>query len=670
MISKGKAKSSKSSFRWPWSKKSKSHLPVDQQPEEVSAERVDSTEVNAQATSSSAALQPEGPIWMGASSSANSYTFKQAETPPSFFPNANHWVVNGGLQINATQHASGSNLNDLGWERLMQHTAPNALHDSKYRFDPPKCDEDTRVEVTEELMGWIKDRASPQRLLCMTGAAGSGKSALQQTVAEQCSGEGILASTFFFSSTDPTRNAVSPVIPTIAYQLGLNHHIVREVISAAVTKDPLIFERSLKTQMNKLIVDPIEHISRAVPGPELAALPYAILIDGLDECANEQRQAELLTTIDDCLLQNDALPFRVFIASRPEWAIRSALEETGYLHQRAYHVQLSDQYDASGDIRRVLWRRLRDIGRRSGDPGAQSPSWPSEEDIETLVANASGQFIYAATVIKFVSERRSSPVDRLRAVITWTPEDRAQPFAALDLLYSSIVSAAKEAYEAAHPDRDFLLLFSVLRLLTYQGFDVGSMFQQITSLEDNSHRWLISDLRSLVTMPSGYRGLHYYHKSFIDFIGNAYRSKTLFVTESRTVEFVTVSCFRVLGPVMDRNESSPPIRLIVSNLLVLHFGRLSSPSSFLNALFTGNNVEKLKKWKAVERCLEDRSKENDVGFTSEITYQWLNLLSHALLDTNLSQDEEFHQVIKSFRDKWKQESHESQYFGHEHEGSG
>lgn len=446
----------------------------------------------------------------------------------------------------------------------MQSTAPNALHDSKYRFDPPKCDEDTRVEVTEELMGWIQDRESPQRLLCMTGAAGSGKSALQQTAAEQCSGKGILASAFFFSSTDPTRNTVFAVIPTIAYQLGLNNPLVREAISTAVTRDPLIFEKSLKTQMKRLIVDPIEHLSRAIPKPELTAFPYAILIDGLDECADEQRQAELLATIDDCLLQNEALPFRIFIASRPEWAIRSALEDTGYLHQKAYHIQLSDQYDATGDIRRVLWRRLRDIGRRSDDPRARSPSWPSKEDIETLVANASGQFIYAATVIKFVSERRSSPVDRFQTVLTWTPADRAQPFAALDLLYTNIVYAAKEAYETAHPGRDFLLLFSALRLLNSHAFGVNPLFQQMTNLEDNADRWLISDLRSLVTIQSWHEAfsmssdhfdaLRYYHKSFTDFIQDASRSKTLFVPESRTVDFVIVSCFRVLDTVMDRNE--------------------------------------------------------------------------------------------------------------------
>ena len=68
----------------------------------------------------------------------------------------------------------------------MKHTAPNALHDSDARFDPPKCDEDTRVEVIAEITDWIEDHDGPLRLLCMTGAAGSGKSALQQTTAEIC----------------------------------------------------------------------------------------------------------------------------------------------------------------------------------------------------------------------------------------------------------------------------------------------------------------------------------------------------------------------------------------------------------------------------------------------------------------------------------------------------
>jgi DNA replication protein DnaC len=83
---------------------------------------------------------------------------------------------------------------------LLENIAPNAFYDSEARFDPPKCDEDTRVEVIGELMDWMNDRENPQRLLCMTGAAGAGKSALQQTIAERCADARILGVAFFFSS--------------------------------------------------------------------------------------------------------------------------------------------------------------------------------------------------------------------------------------------------------------------------------------------------------------------------------------------------------------------------------------------------------------------------------------------------------------------------------------
>jgi hypothetical protein len=80
--------------------------------------------------------------------------------------------------------------------------------------------------------------------------------------------------------------------------------------------------------------------------------------------------------------------------------------------------------------------------------------------------------------------------------------------------------------------------------------------------------------------------------------------------------------------------------VIVSDFLVLYFGSPSSPSSFLDVLFEGNNVEKLKKWKAVEHCMEERWKEEpeeaDFAVFVKIIESWVNLLSHALLDINVS----------------------------------
>ncbi|KAJ2928257.1 hypothetical protein H1R20_g8829, partial [Candolleomyces eurysporus] len=304
--------------------------------------------------------------------------------------------------------------------------------------------------------------------------------------------------------------------------------------------------------MDALIVRPFKRLC-ASGGLDPSSFPHAILIDGLDECSGEENQAALLASIKRCLLDND-LPFRIFIASRPEWAIRSALnsEPQGYLHQSAYHIRLSDQYDATNDIRRYLWRRLRDVGRRSYDPRARSQSWPKKEDVKKLVRAASGQFVYAATVVKYVSERRTSPVDRLQTVVNWTPEQGqlARPFEALDVLYARILSAAKELYEAVDTNQggNFLLLLRAHHInsdyrVAGTKWDAHA-FSEILTLEREAHEVLISDLHSLVVflpyhfVPSIFIEMSFYHRSFSEFLDSEIRARSLFVPETQVKEYV------------------------------------------------------------------------------------------------------------------------------------
>ncbi|KAJ2932901.1 hypothetical protein H1R20_g4186, partial [Candolleomyces eurysporus] len=428
-----------------------------------------------------------------------------------------------------------------GWELLLKYTAPNALYNSSARYDAPKCDEDTCVEVTSEIMGWIQDRDGPQRLLCMTGAAGSGKSALQQTIAEICGKGDILATSFFFSATDSSRNTVKAFIPTIAYQLGRRNPRLKRRMKHVVEDDPLIFSQSLQAQMDALIVGPFKNFRDMETNVELRNLPYAILIDGLDECKGEDRQAELLTAIRRCLLVDD-LPFRIFIASRPEWAVRTALLPGGHLHTLAYHIQLSDQYDATEDMRRYLRRRFLDIGLRIGNS-----QWFTEEDIHAFVEAASGQFIYVATVFKYISERRASPVHRLKTVLDWTPREgqTARPFQALDILYTNILSAAKEAYEGVdtHSGRDFVFLVRILQMDAsnqivprHGGLTPHDTLSALLGLESNAVEVLISDLRSIMTLEKDDENclvLRMYHKSFSDFLDEEGRAKDLYVPFER-----------------------------------------------------------------------------------------------------------------------------------------
>lgn len=427
-----------------------------------------------------------------------------------------------------------------GWDILVQNTAANALLDSSARYDAPCCDQDTRVEVIADIMDWIHNREAPNRILCMTGAAGSGKSALQQTVAERCRALKLLAASFFFSASDPSRNIVSKVIPTIAYQLGLLHPIIRSSIGQAAESDPLIFSRSLRTQAEVLIIAPL----RNVGVDHLRGIPSVIFVDGLDECIDEDHQTELLHALKG-ITEDGPSYFRLFIASRPEWAIRTALGENGHLHNAASHIRLSDDYDASDDIRRSLWKSLREIGARSSDPRARVPSWPSFEVIESLVGLASGQYIFAKTVIRYVSERRSSPVERLKTVLSWTVDGGglAKPLAVLDLLYINVLSAAQAAYEAADPALPGHFL-KLVRFYSYEAQHPGELQQEATlakarglrmverlyGIQEGTYDAVFSDIRSLLTVrPLGENlYVHIYHKSLSDFFEKESRSQGLY----------------------------------------------------------------------------------------------------------------------------------------------
>jgi hypothetical protein len=361
----------------------------------------------------------------------------------------------------------------------------------------------------------------------MTGAVGAGKSALQQTVAEKCEGSDTPAFSFFFSATDSTRNTLKAVVPTLAYQLGRgrDHSRLRMLIAETVDREHLIFSQSLKAQMKTLIVDPIKQCR-----PEdVVGVPSVLLIDGLDACEEEGRQTELLEALVECLLV-DELPFRVFIASRPERPIRSALNR---LHHLIYHIRLSDQYDATEDIRKYLLGNLQGLGLRL-----------TEDDIDVLVRAASGQFIYAAMVVKYISEPRCPHKRRLAVVLKSTPnvDQSDQPLEALDTLYTKILSTAKSKYEAANraTGHDFLLLFRIYQANATSDLDFGTSasipantLTALLNLDDGAEETLVSDLRSLVTFEnqkeSGDVYLRLYHKSFADFLNDKRRAGDLFV---------------------------------------------------------------------------------------------------------------------------------------------
>lgn len=88
------------------------------------------------------------------------------------------------------------------------------------------------------------------------------------------------------------------------------------------------------------------------------------------------------------------------------------------------------------DIRLFLTSSFAEIRRRYHIP----LPWPSSEDVEQLVWRASGQFIYVATIIRFVQGRSGTPQSQLDSILNLCSTDHdPQAFADLDALYTHIM---------------------------------------------------------------------------------------------------------------------------------------------------------------------------------------------------------------------------------------
>ena len=104
------------------------------------------------------------------------------------------------------------------------------------------------------------------------------------SIAEMIQVEGQLAALFFFSRTAANRNHDKCLIATIAYQITQSIPEARSFIEEAAAKDPLIFMKSLSSQIRHLIVHRLKYM---LAGPHTSSFPMLIVIDGLDECFSE-----------------------------------------------------------------------------------------------------------------------------------------------------------------------------------------------------------------------------------------------------------------------------------------------------------------------------------------------------------------------------------------------
>ncbi|KAF8809786.1 hypothetical protein BYT27DRAFT_6517096 [Phlegmacium glaucopus] len=246
-----------------------------------------------------------------------------------------------------------------GFEILHANIATGAFHDSGERFDAPKCHPNTRKAVLAEIMKWIQIIEGSEDVLWLYGPAGAGKSAIVQTIAEMCAKLDLLVASFFFARLSQSRNNEKHLVASIAYQLALSIPTTRTYIEAAVQRDPAVFDKSLDTQIEMLIIRPLENVFAIVDPTFTKKWPRLIVIDGLDECRGPSIQSSIINVLSTALLRIP-VPLFLLVASRPEphiWNAFNILNKS----QASRHIVLDDSYEPDADIKIFLLSRLEDI---------------------------------------------------------------------------------------------------------------------------------------------------------------------------------------------------------------------------------------------------------------------------------------------------------------------
>ncbi|KAJ6609007.1 hypothetical protein B0H10DRAFT_2300958 [Mycena sp. CBHHK59/15] len=366
----------------------------------------------------------------------------------------------------------------------------------------------TRVGVLMELMSWAVDPRSPP-IYWLTGMAGAGKSAIARSFAALLDRNMLLGASFFCSRASESRSQVAGILPSIAFQLAWNYPPYAQRTIDAITNAPgsNFNSRPPAVQFKSLTIQPSQAL--------VSDHSPVVVIDALDECSAVDAVRELLDALIKSSRSMEAFRMKFFITSRPETHIAKAFDPdivAGRLHLRDVEPDI-----VGGDIRRYLKRNLGIISQRTA-----SPRWPSETLMNTLVQRTGKLFIFAFTVVQYLSPESLTHDEvqvRLLNILSGSSNLHTQ---GIDFLYEQIIEAAWKGKEASEISarrhalstiiclRQPLSLDGIARLLESKGPDL---------------KHLLADFHSILDIPnSDDSPVLIYHASFPDYMTNPMHS--------------------------------------------------------------------------------------------------------------------------------------------------
>jgi len=253
-------------------------------------------------------------------------------------------------------------------------------------------------------------------------------------------------------------------------------------------------------------------------------------MDALDECIKLEDQCRVIAMLGEAL-SDISFPFLCLLSSRFNLHIEREIATTLTAHIQDRVILGNDSDAERADIRAYLCSSVNRIRNKHAFGERIPKKWPSKSDLDTIVKNSSGQFIYASTVVRYVESPDNDPHERLRYILGISPPKSGEdPFAALDALYRALMSSVKNLSTAMEIlGIELVRSNSQFRVWTPKlmkhFFDFAEHFRSLDS------DIVLAPLASLLKFEDGH--ITFYHLSFAEFLLDSTRSQEYFVEPMR-----------------------------------------------------------------------------------------------------------------------------------------
>ena len=377
--------------------------------------------------------------------------------------------------------------------------------------------------------------------------AGTGKSTISRTVAQNFADKGELGASFFFKRGEGDRGHAGLFFETIATQLVQKLPSLAPHIQNTIEADPGISRKALQQQFDALVLQPL----RKIHTDPQKSLSIVIVVDALDECDQEEDIRTIIRLFSQ-VKHIVSAQLRFFLTSRPELPIRLGFGDVRGQYETLVLHHIPEPI-VKKDISLFLEYELatiREDYNKSVTQTRQLPTdWPGHTTVQSLVEMAIPLFIFATTVCRFINDRKcGQPTDQLAKVLKYQSRSQASK---LDATYLPVLDQLLVGVNTAEK-RDLVKDFkqAVGSIIILASPLSATSLDRLLGVPEGTVDSRTDLLHSVLNIPSRPdQPIRLLHLSFRDFLVDTEKRETnpFWVNEKDAHDKLATRCLKLLS---------------------------------------------------------------------------------------------------------------------------